>query len=230
MREQRLEGVTPAWAQGRDTQRALELAAAVPRQIEQRVDLEDTHAFRARADLDDLIPGFHLAFLKNTEIETGPAVRNQQRSHLRFIHADTNAVTGDARLRHFEQSTADPVAVANADLPVRKAVDREVLPELSVGEIIAAKLALPIAIGVDLIDENGAVLAAVANQVSLPIAIDIEPADRARTLNRCLPNGGVDGLPLPGDICGRPTFRESRRAVTFVSFAGGRRRLLSIAL
>ena len=158
----------------------------MPRQIEQRIDLEDTHAFRARADLEDLIPGFHLAFLKNAEIETGPAVRDQQRGHLRFVHADTDAVTSDARLCHFKQRAADPVAVANADLPVRKAVDREVLPELSVGEIIAAKLALPIAIGVDLIDENGAVLAAVPNQVSLPIAIDIETADRARRLERGL--------------------------------------------
>jgi hypothetical protein len=38
------------------------------------VDLEDTHALWTRVDLDDLIPGFHLAFLKNTEIKTGPAV------------------------------------------------------------------------------------------------------------------------------------------------------------
>src|SRR5271166_5479270 len=162
LREQRLKGVAPAWAQGRDTQRALELAAGMPRQRKQRVDLEDTHALWTSADLDDLIPGFHLAFLKNTEIETGPTVPDQQRGHLRFVHTDTNAVTGDARLRYFEQGAADPIAVANAHFPVRQAIDREVLPELSVGEIIAAELALPIAIGVDLINENGAVLAAVA--------------------------------------------------------------------
>jgi hypothetical protein len=109
-------------------------------------------------------------------------------------------VTSHARLRHLEQSATDAVSVANAHLLVREAVDREVLTELSIGEIVPAQLALPMAIGVDLINENSTVLAAMPSQVSLPIAIDVEPADQARALNRRFPNGGVDGLPLPGDI------------------------------
>src|SRR3546814_1584990 len=80
--------------------------------------------------------------------------------------------SGDARLGHFEQSAADAVAVANAHLLVGQAVDGEVLPELAIGEIVSTKLALPIAIGVDLIDEDGSLLAAVASQVPLPVAFD----------------------------------------------------------
>ena len=89
-------------------------------------------------------------------------------------------VAGDARLRHFEQGAADPVAVADAHLLVRQAVDGEILPELPIGEVVSTELALPIAIGVDLIDEDGPVLAAVPGQVSLPVAVDVEPPHHAR--------------------------------------------------
>ena len=151
-------------------------------------------------DLDDLIACFDLAFLQHTQIETGPAARDQQRGHLRLVHADADPITSDARLRHFEQGAADPVTVANAHLPIRQALDRKILPELSIAEVVAAELALPKAIGVHLINENGAVLAAVPEQVSLPIAIDVEPAYHARALNRCFPDGGVDGLALPWNV------------------------------
>jgi hypothetical protein len=51
-----------------------------------------------------------------------------------------------------------------------------------------------------LINEDGPTLAAVPNQVALSIAVDIDLAHHARALNGCLPNGGVDGLPLSRDI------------------------------
>jgi hypothetical protein len=82
----------------------------------------------------------------------------------------------------------------------RQAVDREVLSELPIGEIVSTKLALPIMIGVYLIDEDGPVLAAVPNQIPLAVAIDIESPYHAPALNGCLPNGGADGLPSPRDI------------------------------
>jgi hypothetical protein len=77
----------------------------------------------------------------STQIETGPAVRDQQRGDLRLLHADAHPVTGNARLRHFEQSAADPVTVADVDLLVRQAVDGEVLPELPIGEVVSTELA-----------------------------------------------------------------------------------------
>ena len=66
--------------------------------VQQGIDLEDSHALGTRRDLHDLIAGRHLAFLQNTEIETGSPVRDQQRSHLRLVHADAHAVTSHARL------------------------------------------------------------------------------------------------------------------------------------
>ena len=125
---------------------------------------------------------------------------DQQRSHLGLVHTDAHAVTGDARLRHFKQSAADPVMVSNAHLCVRQALDGEILAELPIGEILSTQLILPIAIGVDLIDEHGPVLAAMASQVPLSVAVDVEPAHHARAFNRRLPDGGVHGLALPRDV------------------------------
>jgi hypothetical protein len=50
-----------------------------------------------------------------------------------------------------------------------------VLTELAIAEVASAELALPITIGVDLVNENGPVLAAVPDQISLTITVDIEP-------------------------------------------------------
>ena len=119
---------------------------------------------------------------------------------MRLLHADAHPVTGNARLRHFEQSAADPVTVADADLLVRQAVDGEVLPELPIGEVGSTELALPIVIGVDLINENGPVLAAVPSQVPLPVAVNVEAPYHTPALNWRFPNGGADGLASPRDV------------------------------
>ena len=100
--------------------------------------------------LHDLVAGFDLALLQNTEIETVSPMRDQQRRYLRLAHADAHPVTGDARLCHFERSAADPVTIANAHLLVGQAFNGEVFFELSIGEIVSTELALPIVIGVDL--------------------------------------------------------------------------------
>ena len=87
-----------------------------------------------------------------------------------------DAVAGDARLGDLEDGGADPVAVADADLVVAEALDGEVLAELPVDEVAAAELALPVPVGLDLVDEHGALLAAVPGQVALAVAVDVEPA------------------------------------------------------
>ena len=100
-------------------------------------------------------------------------IGHQQRRHRRLVHADANAVTGDARLRDFEQRSADAVAVADADLVVGETLDGEVLADLALGEVVALELALPVAVRVDLVDEHGAVLAAVGKAVGLVVAVDV---------------------------------------------------------
>ena len=87
-------------------------------------------------------------------------MRDQQCRHLRLVHADAAAIAGDARLRHFEQGTADTVAIADAHVGIRQSIDREILSELPIDEVVSAELVLPVTIGLDLVDEDCAVLAA----------------------------------------------------------------------
>ena len=76
----------------------------------------------------------------------------------------------------------------------------EVLAELSVDEVASSELAFPVAVGVDLVDEDGALLAAVAGQIALAVAVDVELAHPARAGDRVLEDAGEDGLPLPGHV------------------------------
>jgi len=89
---------------------------------------------------------------------------------------------------------------ADAHLVVLQSVDGAVLAELSVDDVVAAELLLLVAVGVDLIDEHGAVLTAVPPQVPLPVTLDIEPADHLRPSNRCLPDAGVHGTAAPRQV------------------------------
>src|SRR5262249_22809576 len=132
----------------------------MPGQIEESIGLGDAHALRTVADLHDLIPGRDVAGLQHTEVEPGPVMLDQRR-----VHTDSNPVAGHSWLRHFEQRAANPITIANADLVVRQSVHREVLAELSKHEVLSPELPFPITIGIDLIDEDGPVLAAVTLQI-----------------------------------------------------------------
>ena len=149
-------------------------------EVEERVDLGDRHLLRAGGELDDLVSRLHVALLEHAEVEAGAAVGDEQRGDARVVHADPDAVAGDARLGDLEDGGADPVAVADADLVVAQPLDGEVLAELSVDEVVPAELALPVAVRVDLVDEHGALLAAVPGEVALAVAVDVEPAHAAR--------------------------------------------------
>src|SRR5262249_59716584 len=110
-------------------------------------------------------------------------VCHEERRHRLFVHADADPVAGDARLSDLEERVADSIAVADADLVVRETLDGEVLPELAVGEVISSKLALPVAVGVDLLDEHRAMLAAVRQAIRLVVAVDVDPAHHPRTVD-----------------------------------------------
>jgi hypothetical protein len=47
---------------------------------------------------------------------------------------------------------------------------------LAVGEVVAAEMPLPVVVGLDLVVEHGAVLAAVTVGVALSVAVDVEAA------------------------------------------------------
>ena len=96
-------------------------------EVEERVDLDHRHPFRAGGELDDLVSCLHLALFEHAEVEAGPAVGDEQRGNARVVHSDPDPVTGDARLGDLEDGGADSVAVAYADLVVAQPLDGEVL-------------------------------------------------------------------------------------------------------
>ncbi len=98
-------------------------------------------------------------------------MRNKQSRHLGIVHSNSESIAGNAGLRHFKDSTADPVAIPDANLVVGKTLNGEILSKLPVLEVTSAKFALPISIGFELIDHDGSVLTAVAFQIGLPIAV-----------------------------------------------------------
>jgi hypothetical protein len=117
-----------------------------------------------------------------------------------LVHANAQPVTSDTWLRHLEQRTADSVAIADAHFPVGQAIDRKVLSELPVGESVATELALPMTVGIKLIDADRPVLAAASGKIALPVSIDVEPPHHASSLDRRLPNGRMDSLRPPFDV------------------------------
>ncbi len=198
--EHGLEGTLPAGAERRDAQRPLQFRPGVARQVEECVHLRHRHALRANGHPDDLVPGPDFALLEDAQVEAGPSVRHKQRRHARLIHADADPEACHARLRHLEERFADAIPVADAHLVVGQALDGEVLAELPKGEAAPAKLVLPVAVGSDLVDEHGPLLAAVAGQVALSVAVDVEAPHHPPPRDGRLPDGRVDGPAVPGDV------------------------------
>ncbi len=182
--EHRLERAAPARAQRRDAQRPDELVAAVAGQVEQRVDLGHRHPLGLSGHLHDLVAGPHLALGQHPEVEAGPVASHQQRRDLRVVQPDTDPVAGDPRLGHLEDRVPDPVPVPDAHLVVRQAFHGEVLAELPEHEVVPAELALPVPVRVELVDQDGSLLATVPVEVALPVPVepsaatpDAAPAD-----------------------------------------------------
>jgi hypothetical protein len=103
-------------------------------------------------------------------------------------------------LRHFEQGIADPVMIADAHFSVRQSLDCKILSELAIGKVVSTELVFPITIRLDLVDKDSPVLAAMPRQISLAVAIDVEPSCHPSALDRRLPDGGVNDFALPLDV------------------------------
>ena len=155
---------------------------------------------RAVGNLHDLVARADLPFFKDTAIKAWSLMRDQECSHLRVVHPYTDAIAGDARLRHFKQRAADPVAISDADFVIGKAIDCQVLSELTILEVVTLKVHLPVAIGVELIDHHSTMLSTVTCDVALTITVEIETARHHPACYGPLPNSGVDHFALPFDI------------------------------
>src|SRR5262245_50415127 len=124
-------------------------------EVEERARLGDGQPLRAGCHLGDLVPFLDVALLEDAKVEAGAAVRDEQGRDARIVHADADAVAGDPRLCDLEERGADSVAVADTDLVVAQPVDREVLAELAVHEVVPYELALPVEVRLELVDEDG---------------------------------------------------------------------------
>jgi hypothetical protein len=150
--------------------------------------------------LDDLLPGFDESLGQHAQVEAGPVMGHQQRRHPRVVHADPDAEAGHPGLGDLELGRTDTEAVTDADLVVGETRDGEVLAELPEREVVAPQLVLPVAIGVDLVDEHGTVLAAVRHAVTLVVPVDVDVPHHPRPGDRLLPDRGTDGPALPGHL------------------------------
>jgi len=131
-------------------------------------------------------------------------MRDEQGGHARLIHAYADAVAGDARLRHFEDCVADAISIADADFVIHESFDCEVFSELAEIKISATEELLPVAVGVHLIDKDGAMLSAVTGEISLAISVNVEFADHPAAIDWRFPNGGADGRASPLHIARKP--------------------------
>jgi hypothetical protein len=127
-------------------------------------------------------------------------MRDQQRGHLWTVHPYADAIAGDARLRHFKQCATNPVAISNADLVIGKAIDGKVLSELAILEVVPLKLLLPIAIGVELINQHSTMLSPMACKIALTITVKIETSRHHPACYGSLPDSGADHFALPFHI------------------------------
>jgi hypothetical protein len=71
---------------------------------------------------------------------------------------------------------------------------------LSVRKISAAEFALPISVGIQLVNHHRTVHAPMAAQVSLAITIDVKLSDDNAARHWTLPDARVDGFAAPCDI------------------------------
>src|SRR4051812_4675374 len=168
--------------------------------VEKRVSLGDGHSLCRLSDLDDLVSGGDVAFAKNPEVESRPSARRQQCRHPRLVHPNADAIAGHARLRDLKQPTADLIAITDAHSIVRQSFDCEVLAELSINEVVSFQLLPPIAIRLELIHENCALLAPMAGDVTLPVSVQIQPPHVPPPGRGILPDAGMNSVPLPRDV------------------------------
>jgi hypothetical protein len=171
-------------------------AGIVVGQVQQRINFGDRDLSWPINNLQNFVSGANLTFLDHAAIESWPSMRDEKGRHLSVVHSNPEPIAGNARLRNLKYRAADSVPVSNADLIVRKAVDGKILSELSVLEVTSAKLRLPIAIGLELVDHHGALLASVALKIRLAVAIQIQSPSNDTVGYGVLPDGGADA-PAP---------------------------------
>ena len=154
----------------------MQLLAGMSWQIQEGVNLGHTDSLWTVSNFYNVVARTNFSFLQHAKVESWSVMCYEQGWHPRFIHANADAVARYARLCHFKYRITNAVAIADADLVIRKSLDGEVFSELAEDKVIASEKAFPVVIGVHLIDKNGALLPTMTGEIGLRIAIDIELA------------------------------------------------------
>ncbi len=139
-------------------------------------------------DFYDVVACTNFSLLQHAKVESWSVMFYKQRWHPRFIHADADAVARHARLRYLKFSVPNAVPIADADLVIKKTLDREIFSKLAESKITAAQKALPVMVGIHLVDKYGAVLAAVTGKIGLRITLDVELAHYSPSRHRRFPD------------------------------------------
>src|SRR5580704_13110983 len=95
-------------------------------QIQEGVSVGDRGPLRAISNFHDFVARPDFSFLQHAKVESWSVMGYEQRRHPRFIHANADAIARHAWLCHFKYRATDAIAIANADLAIRKLLDREV--------------------------------------------------------------------------------------------------------
>ena len=141
-------------------------------QIQESVNFGNGDSLWTVSNFYNVIARADFSLLQHAKVKPRSSMCYKQRRHTRLVHADADTVARDARLRYFKYCIANAVSIADAHLVIRKPFNSEVFAELAESKIIAAQKALPVMIGVHLVDKYGALFAAVTGQVGLRIPIE----------------------------------------------------------
>jgi hypothetical protein len=153
--------------------------------------------FGTIVDFHDGIAGANFTFLQHAEVKPWSVVGNKQGWHPRLVHANADAVARYARLCHLEYRITNAVSITNADLVIGKSFNGKVLAELAENEIIASKKALPIIVGLHLVDKYGTLLPTMTGEIRLRIAIDIQLAHHPALFNGKFPDRCSHSFAVP---------------------------------
>jgi hypothetical protein len=180
-------------------------------QIKKTIDLGNADVLRSIGCLVNRVPRTDFAFLDYAEVKARPLMGDEQSGHLRVVHPYADPIAGNPRLSHLEQRATDPVAIPDADLGIWQTIDCQVLPELTVLQVVPLEVCLPISIGIELIDHHRAMLTAVTDEVTLPVAVKIKATCHNSAGYRQLPNGGVHHPALPLDIAWKTDIHRDKK-------------------
>ena len=192
-----MERTLPTLAKCRNPQRALQLLAGMPWQIQEGVNLGHTDSLWTVSNFYNVIARANFSLLQHAKVKSWSVMCYEQGWHARFIHADADAIARHAWLRYLKFSTTDAVSIADAHLVIRESLDGEVFSKLAESKIVAAQKTLPVMVRIHLVDEYGAVLPSVAGEIGLRITIDIEFAHHSPPINGRFPDRRSDRFAVP---------------------------------